>query len=563
MVQDPGVSVEFFRFIINLLPVFGAAYLLFGLISDRNRDIQGGFMFSLLMLSAAVYTFAYYFEVHSFDLDTAFMYLSIEYIGLSFIGSLWVLFIMEYTGILMQYRRYIAPFLIIISFSTLTIVNTNPFHELYYINLSFQKIHNLSIVSFERGPWYWFFVIYTNLCFLAGNLLLLYACCKKSDKKQKRYLLLFVGSFFPWIALMLNVTTRYYPKIDYGPFGLIIAAIIFIYNVYAYKLFDLIPAAKKTVFDSMQDGVLILNTENRITEVNKAAVKLLGRVNIRYGVDLSALFDGDTAVKILNRINSDNELICSYKKNEDEILLDIRASKILDKSGQYNGILLILRDVTLQKADEEEIRHLLQEKEILLREVHHRIKNNMNTIAGFLTLQARNLDNKVAISALQEAKNKISGMMMIYDQLMFTNDFTNISSSDYLNQLIDYITSTYENRSKIRVIKEIDNEILDSKIMFQLGMIVNELLTNSYKYAFNDNNNGEIVIRFRVKNSKAIELIYRDNGNIFPEQNTLTVHTSGLGLNLVNLLVRQLKGKIEIERKDGTEFRIELPGEKG
>jgi len=98
MVQDPGVSVEFFRFIINLLPVFGAAYLLFGLISDRNRDIQGGFMFSLLMLSAAVYTFAYYFEVHSFDLDTAFMYLSIEYIGLSFIGSLWVLFIMEYVS---------------------------------------------------------------------------------------------------------------------------------------------------------------------------------------------------------------------------------------------------------------------------------------------------------------------------------------------------------------------------------------------------------------------------------------------------------------------------------
>ncbi len=558
MGQEPCMNVEFFQFIINLLPVFGAAYLLFGLISDRNRDIQGGFMFSLLMLSSAVYTFGYYFEVHSPNLDTAFMYLSIEYIGLAFLGTLWILFIMEHTGLLMPYRRFIAPILILISFSTLTIVNTNPFHELYYVNLELQKINNLSIINFTKGPWYWFFVIYSNFCFLAGSLLLLLASLRKKDSCQKRYFLLFLGSLFPWLALIINVFVQTAINVDFGPFGIFIAAVIFIYNIYAYKLFDLIPAAQKTVFESMQDGVLILNTANKITDFNQAAVDLLGRIHIKNGTDLSELFDRKTVVNILQRINSDDELVTSYKKNGDEILLDIRASKILDKNGEYNGILLILRDVTIQKADEEEIRKLLQEKEILLREVHHRIKNNMNTIAGFLTLQARNLKDEAAVSALKEAKNKISGMMMIYDKLMHTNDFTNISSADYLNPLIENITSSYDNESKIKVTCDIHDDIIDSKIMFQLGIIINELLTNSYKHAPENVENSGIFICLSQTENQSIELLYHDTGYTLPD-NQPDAQSSGFGLNLITLLIRQLNGTLHIEKNKGAEFKIILP----
>lgn len=553
---NPGFNADTFQIIINFLPIFGAGYLLLGLISDRNRDIQGGFYFSLLMIAAAIYTFGYYFEVHSLNIDIAFMYLSIEYIGVSFLGTLWVLFIMEYTGRLIQYRRFLAPLMIIFSLITLFIVNSNPAHELYYRNLDMIKLDHISIVTFGRGPWYWIFVAYTNVCFLFGSVLLLYAWHISNEVVRKRFFLLFIGSIFPWIALILNLTSQKSLNFDYGPFGLLVAALIFIYNIYAYKLFELLPAAKKTVFESMQDGVVILNGENLITECNRAAERLLGKSYTKKGNDVVSLFEEKALSKIFTIESTDKNITIPYKKNGTQIILDIRASKIFDKMGEYNGTLLILRDVTTQKADEEEIRNLLAEKEILLREVHHRIKNNMNTIAGFLTLQARNMADKGAVTALQEAKNKISGMMMIYDKLMHTDDFTNISSADYLNQLIDNITSSYDNESKIRVVKHIDDEILDSKIMFQLGIILNELLTNSYKYAFPDRDNGQIDISFTATDHSFV-LTYKDNGNVLPEE-AMEKTKPGLGLSLISLLVRQLKGTLDINRKEGTEFKISI-----
>ncbi|BFN36159.1 histidine kinase N-terminal 7TM domain-containing protein [Fidelibacter multiformis] len=551
---NPGFSADAFQIIINFLPIFGAGYLLLGLISDRNRDIQGGFFFSLLMIASSVYTFGYYFEVHSSDVDTAFMYLSIEYIGLAFLGTLWVLFIMEYTGRFMKYRRYIATFMVLFSLITLFVVNSNPAHELYYQNLGLVKLEHLSLVTFDRGPWYWIFVSYTNICFLIGTILLLYTWYTSNEAVRKRFFLLFIGSLFPWISLIINQVSHNNLKIDFGPFGILAAALIFIYNIYAYKLFELLPAAKKTVFESMQDGVVILNRENLVTECNQAAERLLGKHLTQKGADAASLFNQETLQKILNSHQNDEDITIPYKQNGSEIVLSIRASQISDHMGENNGTLLILRDVTTQIADEEEIRNLLAEKEILLREVHHRIKNNMNTIAGFLTLQARNMADQGAIIALQEAKNKISGMMMIYDKLMHTNDFTNISSADYLNQLIDYITSSYDNESKIHIKRQIDDEILDSKIMFQLGIILNELLTNSYKYAFPNRNDGLIDICFRVE-SHTLTLIYRDNGNVLPEE-VMEKTKPGLGLSLISLLVRQLKGTLEINRREGTEFKI-------
>jgi two-component sensor histidine kinase len=158
------------------------------------------------------------------------------------------------------------------------------------------------------------------------------------------------------------------------------------------------------------------------------------------------------------------------------------------------------------------------------------------------------------VTALQEAKNRVSSMMMIYDKLMHTSDFTNISSADYLNQLIDYITSSYDNESKIHIKRQIDDEILDSKIMFQLGIILNELFTNSYKYAFPNRNKGQIDIRFEVTN-QTLTLIYQDSGHVLPEE-AIEKTKPGLGLSLISLLVRQLKGTLEINRKEGTEFKI-------
>ncbi|MCB1176770.1 MAG: PAS domain S-box protein, partial [Leptospiraceae bacterium] len=142
-------------------------------------------------------------------------------------------------------------------------------------------------------------------------------------------------------------------------------------------------------------------------------------------------------------------------------------------------------DITEKKEQEEEIRELLEEKEILLKEVHHRIKNNMSSISGLLTLQALELDdNPKAQDALQNAKNRILSMMLIYDKLYKSTDFSNLSSEEYIENLVSEIHHTFPGSEKISIIKNIEDMKLSSKTLFPLGIILNEVITNCFKYAF-------------------------------------------------------------------------------
>ena len=237
--------------------------------------------------------------------------------------------------------------------------------------------------------------------------------------------------------------------------------------------------------------------------------------------------------------------------------------EIKDESGRCAEILSIGTDITERRLAEVEIKKLLGEKELLLHEVHHRIKNNMNTIAGLLYLQSVSMDNEAASSALKDAHSRVLSMMLIYDKLFRTSSFSSITTGSYLPDLIAGIISSFPYFGHIKIETKIDDCVLDTNTLVPVGIIINELLTNAYKYAFpsnrddlkNETAEGLIQISFLDKGNRSFEIIFQDNGVGVPESIVLG-ESKGFGLNLVSLLTEQMRGSVQIERNQGTTFRI-------
>jgi len=198
----------------------------------------------------------------------------------------------------------------------------------------------------------------------------------------------------------------------------------------------------------------------------------------------------------------------------------------------------------------------LEEKELILKEVHHRIKNNMTTIYGLLTLQAGTLKNSEAAAALEDAASRVQSMMVLYNKLYESPSFTEISVREYIPALVDEIVANFPNGSHIRVEKDIGGFVLDVRRVQSLGIILNELLTNIMKYAFTGRTDNRVSVSASCTDGR-VTIGVRDNGTGISGA-SLDGTSAGFGLLLVRELTRQLKGTVAIVNDGGTSVRIEF-----
>ena len=220
---------------------------------------------------------------------------------------------------------------------------------------------------------------------------------------------------------------------------------------------------------------------------------------------------------------------------------------------------IILKNIIENKLVEKEIKKLLHEKELLLKEVHHRTKNNMSTMISLLSIQSDKLVDPTAIESLKDASKRLRSMSVLYDKLSSNNsNYRELPVNEFLSSLVNEITNIFHNSYQVNIIKKFDDFILDSGRLLSLGIIINELITNSMKYAFTDKNNNEIVISALLKDNY-VTIIFQDNGKGLPQTIDLD-NSNGIGLMLISALSKQIDSEIVIEREKGTKFilRFEL-----
>jgi PAS domain S-box-containing protein len=305
----------------------------------------------------------------------------------------------------------------------------------------------------------------------------------------------------------------------------------------------------------------------KLTFVNEAVCKF---VNISkeelFKINISDFYKKEDKQDIENKIraiNFDNPVIGG---NENQFIMPSGEKKWFKWS--ISGIFyedkdlieyhIIATDITKLKETEYQLKESVKEKEVLIKEIHHRVKNNLQIITSILNLQARAINDKSVTKIFKETRLRINAMGLVYEKLYQSKNLAKLDFSAYIESLIVSLYISYKkDNSKIELNTDIKADLVDIDIVNPCGLIVNELISNSLTHAFPDDMKGEINIKF-YQDNEYITLIISDNGIGMPMEVQLD-NISSLGLDLVLTLVEQLRGDIHINRNNGTEFIITFP----
>lgn len=312
----------------------------------------------------------------------------------------------------------------------------------------------------------------------------------------------------------------------------------------------------KAMVQAIPDSILRVDSEGVIAEGRWFNFNGHQEV-INTGATLLDVFGRDSESKLQKKIEESLKMnsVVNYEfildNNDGDIAtLEVRVSPITDKE-----VLMMVRNVTQEKKAEQQIRESLKEKEVLLKEVHHRVKNNLQIISSILNLQCSYVRDTQTLNILRESQNRIKSMSYIHELLYQNKQFSSIRFSDYLLNLATSLIASYQvSDTKIDVVYDIKPVDLTLDQAIPCGLIVNEIITNSLKYAFDNRTEGKLFVELKLKNN-LVALRIADDGVGLPN-NIDFRQTESLGLQLVVTLVEQLDGTIVKEEIAGTGYLI-------
>ena len=216
-------------------------------------------------------------------------------------------------------------------------------------------------------------------------------------------------------------------------------------------------------------------------------------------------------------------------------------------------------ELAQRRQAEAQLTASLREKEILLKEVHHRVKNNLQIVSSLLELQSDALDDATLLAQFRDSQDRIRSMALVHETLYQSQELARLDLARYIHTLSAQLVQSYNiDPQRISVRIQVDPIVLDMDQAIPCGLILNELLSNAFKYAFPQNRTGEVYVELQADTAQQAALVVRDNGIGFPDEIDFR-HTESLGLQLVAMLTEQLQGTIALERADGTIFTLTFP----
>ncbi len=247
------------------------------------------------------------------------------------------------------------------------------------------------------------------------------------------------------------------------------------------------------------------------------------------------------------------------RKNGTPIFTSSTLTPIADKAGNLSSIVIISSDITERKKMEEDIKNSLNEKQKLLREIHHRVKNNLQIIISLLNLQSSYVVDKEAIKALKEGQDRVKTLALIHEKVYQSDELSDIEFASYVKKLIDHLFLSYGvDGNLVKVNISATDAIINIDTAVPCGLIITELVTNSIKYAFQDNHPGELNVIFKPLDEDNYLLSVQDNGKGLPLDFDI-YESDSLGMQLLIALVDQIEGKIEVIKESGLFIKIVFP----
>jgi PAS domain S-box-containing protein len=317
----------------------------------------------------------------------------------------------------------------------------------------------------------------------------------------------------------------------------------------------------RNIFENVQDIFYQTDKYGNIIEISPSIERYSGyKPSELIGKPVETVyFNPEDRKNLLKKIEETGEVF-GYElelktKSNTVLYVSVNAHFLFDSSENPIGIEGSLRDITERKNIEIQLKKSLEEKELLLKEIHHRVKNNLMIISSLLNLQSSYIKDKESQDIFKESQNRARSMALIHERLYQSTDLKRIDFGEYITSLANELFHTYvADPSLIELKINVDDIFLDINTAIPLGLIVNELITNSLKHAFPDSISGEINVDFHTVDAH-YEFIVKDNGIGFPEDIDYQ-NTESLGLQMVTSLTDQIDGEMKLNRTNGTEFKI-------
>lgn len=320
----------------------------------------------------------------------------------------------------------------------------------------------------------------------------------------------------------------------------------------------------RTLVENMSEVILYVDNSDRILFANDNVTEMFGYDKTELAGQFAGelLVDGEYRNIMNDRIKlrrhgfTDRFEVKMRKKSGESLWVEISSAPLKDNSGNLIGSIGIYSDISERKTYENTIESSLQQKDMLLKEIHHRVKNNLQIISSLIKLQSSHVKDKEIHSLFAESQNRIKTMALIHEKLYRSKDISVIEFYDYIKNLVDSLYASYgisPDRVKAKI--EFRSIYLDIDTAIPCGLIINELVSNCLKYAFPNLMKGNIFIDLTEQNDIEYKMIIKDNGAGIPENIDFN-NSASLGLKLVKILSEQLGGSVELIRENGTEFRI-------
>ena len=312
------------------------------------------------------------------------------------------------------------------------------------------------------------------------------------------------------------------------------------------------------------NAVMIFNAQRKLEWLNDGFTTLTGfnkeELAERYGTSLEDLcFNPDVKTQIEESVARRKTTIYEGRlltKNNEPIWISTTLTPIYNGENKLKNVVLIHSDITYRKQMEESIKDSLGEKQKLLREIHHRVKNNLQIIISLLNLQSSYITDNEALKALKEGQDRVKSLALIHEKIYQSDELNDIEFKEYIKKLLEHLYFSYNiNKEDIEINIKADDVLLDIDTAVPCGLIINELVTNSLKYAFEGRDKGVINISLQEVDSNCYKLCVNDNGVGMPE-NFDVYKSETLGMQLLTALVDQLDGKIELINTNGVNFTI-------
>ncbi|MEN6593148.1 MAG: histidine kinase dimerization/phosphoacceptor domain -containing protein [Methanobacterium sp.] len=541
-------------------------------------------LFIFLAFCFSIWAFAFAFFYSAPDKATAWFWYNLSAIGRYFYPAVLLDLSLIFTRnrFSKRWTNSIILYIIPVIFLIITLTGSFITQDLVFINGQWYEI-----LITDNIWWYAYAIFY--LLYLSLSFLIIGWWGYKSTilrERKQALILLSTGLFCIVLGNLTNTVFQIYNFYLVPSVAQIIGVIFFsgiTYAIVKYKLLKLTTTtAANQIISKITDLVFLIDNYGKIISTNSRARRLLGYSRSELeGQDWEFLIkDAQDRERICKYISS--ELVedeDSYKKMEiklntkrgNYIPVNSFLSSVNDNFGPI-GVFMVAQDLrqtkkllheireknVAQKAakiHEEQLKKFLNEKELLLKEIHHRVKNNMQIISSLLNLQAGYLKDKEAVDALKESQARIVSMAMIHENLYRSDNLTGINFENYINHLIRNLFHTYNvSMEKIKFNIIAPDVFLNIDTAIPCGLMINELVTNSIKHAFPKGTSGEITIEM-VQDQDEYHLKISDNGVGLPQDLDID-KSSTLGLLLVNSLVGQLEGSMEVNREQGTSYHI-------